>query len=180
MDDDNISLETILNNCHVEYDEKDDAINNNKNEIIELYQIDGVFNENFAYLKLIGINNHRPVILIKEFSFKDKKCQIVSYFLSKIDLDNDMKMLGLLIYDKNKVVAAITLSFVPDIKNNMEEYISTNDTNPILGKYVYIFRCKNEKIGEVIGGYNKFIGKTESLYELIRLLSNKKLISLFD
>ena len=96
-------------------------------------------------------------------------------------------MIGLLIKNEEKVIAAITMSFYTFIhkkeKRDIINYISENDHQVLPGFFGYEIKFfsknveKNERIGSI---FELFPGKTKCIYYLIDLLSNEKLSFLFD
>lgn len=187
-----IDLDEFINNSNVKVIAEPNE--NNKSESIpfeQLYQIQGMKDKQGAFIKFIGQNSVRPLILILEFTFKKYECQIVSYILSNIDIKvvNDecgLKMLGLLIKYKDQVVAVITMSFFTFMHKwegkDIMDFISYDNNILLSGFYAFDLKYydkdikKTEKIGSI---FELFPGKTKSLYELINLLSDEKLSFLY-
>lgn len=193
-DDEFIVLDEIINSTNSKITKNRCEVPIESTSLEKLYQIQGITSKKGAILKYIGENYVRPTIIIHEFKFKKYQCQIVSYLLSDIDIKiaNDnctLKMIGLLIKNKKKVVAAITMSFYTFIhrkeKTTIEKYISQQEDKKdkiLPGFYTYEFKYYDGDIekNERIKIFELFPGRTKCIYELINLLSNEKLSFLFN
>ena len=186
---DDISLQpNIENNINYFNDTKE------KEKLNKMYQVIGNKNHGSAIIQYVGNAKERPAIILDEFDFKGYKCKIISYVLADSDIEqaNDsciLKMIGLILEKNNNVIVCITLSFYTfnhkKDKKKIEEYISELQDNKLINgffrfdiKYVgENNKIKTEIIGDIMHNY---VGKTNSIYKLLELLSNDKLISILE
>lgn len=196
MNEEYISLEKLIDTTsNIENIKIDNIkIDNIKidNTLVNLYQIQGTQGKAGGIIKYIGKDTTGLVIIIHRFKFKKYLCKIISYILSDVDINiaNDkcmFKILGLLIECDGEVVAVIILSFYTFThkkeKSNITNYISNSNNIILPGFYGYELKHKNiENIeeSEMIGNtFKLFPGRTKSIYNLIDLLSNDKLLFLY-
>lgn len=139
---------------------------------INLYQVQGILNTNKCIIRYIGhpsINNANKYVVLKEFSFFDYDCMILSHLLSQDDIinnhDKQYKMLSISM-SKNSATEKI-ISFVFESKDN----ISIDSVGKeIEGVYKYIYVSSNDKkiLKPIV---NRYQGNDKIIYELINKLS---------
>lgn len=192
MDNENefIDLDKLINESSTKFiDEPNNTTASDQFE--KIYQIQCKKNNPNAIIKKICDNAIRQIIVLHEFKFNNFICRIVSYLLSDVDIKeaNDVcsfKIIGLLLINNNKVIGSLTMSFYTFIhkkeKKDIFDYISKDVDIPLPGffafdlKYFYKGSKKSERIGDIL---EKFPGKTQSIYSLINLLSNDKILFLY-
>jgi hypothetical protein len=196
--------EKIFNEQFIEYSSIDSThlseineTNNNKNmSQCKLYQIQGT--ENNAIIKFVGYSdpekyNYRPCYILREFKFREHICQLVSYILSDVDIEHannthELKMVSILIKksEKSQVTYAITYSFYTFIhikqKKHLIEFISDNNIIELNGFFsiMLLKNDMNKSTNTRLAIYDKYKGKTQTIYDLISMLSDDKVIHIWE
>lgn len=190
------------NNVNLDKDDKkikeniDNGLQNENG--INLYQIQGIKNKSGAILKHIGQAKERPTIIINTFEIRNYVCNIISYLLSDVDIQQreqtqqtddstKLKILGLIVQKNGKVCISISFIFNTNIhrieNKTLSEYISKSNDILIDGFYEFELRYINkdkknvvEKIGNT---YKTYPGKNKSVSHLIDLLSHDYVMGLY-
>lgn len=185
---------------------KRDLTSSNQIGKYKTYQIQAEKNSKYAKLVYLGKFNHLPLQNILTFNhprYSDIKCQLVSYTITKNEINNFsefnenkqyLKILGFLICIDEKIIASCDYVFYPLKTISLEKKINHNKntnnkimengttvnkkTNEIEGSFKIILFQK-EKLtykSTIIKEYPEYIGKEESIYNLTQVLLEENVI----
>lgn len=145
----------------------------------KIYQIQAEKDDNFVIIKHVGTFSQTPVVSILELSIDIFQCSLVSFMIDENDIKkrinnsypNYYPMIGFLIRESKNENVKMSLEFVfvldyLKIGDNMEF-----ENIQIDGKFE--IRLYNDQSDyRVMETYSSYIGREESIYELVRILSD--------
>jgi hypothetical protein len=191
--DDQINFDVFLKNNSIETLNNQeiqlllDGINGDEKEnLIKLYQVQGIVDTNRAIIKYVGDCVDRPGINLGSFQFKNHVCKFVSYLLSDIDIEEAtnnsyMNMISIQITKDDNIMGIISLEFHTFEHLREKKTIREMMNKEISGLFAIFFKTSNgDKINKTyIGELKEFPEKRNLIYKLINFLSHKKVKYLF-
>ena len=153
-----------------------------------LYQVSGIKDENKAFLLHTGYAEKCPKIILKEFEFKGYEIKIISYVLSKYDLEESrhtglLKMVGLLMCKKNIPLLSISIEYniSGEEKENLIDLISDKNTKKeINGNFVVLLRKKDDNKIINLHTFESYPGNNNLIEKLHKFLMHKELIYIYN
>lgn len=153
-------------------------------ELQKLYQIVGVYQENKAFIRHVGVGDKRPLILLKNFKFINYDCKIVSYILNKYDIEksiknNTFKMVELAVYNESDLFFSISFDYeVCKIGKNILETLLYKDEIETEGTFIINLNKKdNTKI--LLYKFDKFPGNNNIIEKLVKSLQHKEILYIY-
>lgn len=149
---------------------------NKKKHEYELYQVISDKNCKFAKLMYVGKYENIPTTSILKFTFDKYECELLSLLITKEEAENNksMLMISLLIFDDKKIVASIDLTFerknmdeLPYLDNGKKSYITN-------GMFKIMFKKNGCSI--LLKEFNEYLGREESIHEMVEIISDDKVI----
>lgn len=154
-----------------------------KNKIF-VFQIQSEKNKPNANLICVGKHETCPIVLIFKKTVKNitdgKKCklncQLLSFTNSFEDIiENELKMIGFLIFKKNKIISSLILSFIPNEKINDSQFSGESKNITDISGHFEISCLKGDKIGDcdksIIKKFDIYPGREESVHLMTETLA---------
>lgn len=168
----------------------------------KIYQVQSDKNKNTINLVYLGKYDSVPIkniLSINHPKYENIKCDMMSYTLSKEEINNSskyLKMIGFLLSIDNNIIASVDYVFCPNKqiklgKKKMINQITTTDNNikeslnsnlnknsQIFGSFkIVLFKKENtHNIEIIIKEYTEYIGREESIYILTSVLLEENVI----
>lgn len=184
MDNNYITTNDLLNHSEIIQDEitqKSDKYNKQYYQIITCPNTN-IININFAgYLDTIKYNEyseHFLKILIKQKNIKNLTLKLISYAVSEeyLLINDSYKILNLLIYKNNTLMASIYCSFFPKSKiNNLNNIL----IEKIEGIYKIILKIKN-KNDIILDIFDNYDCNDKIIEKLFTNINHEELLFLYD